>query len=127
MVLPQHKDTFENLNIAAYDTWYSTSAALDANQTQEFGPTTLYQLQETTLLTAFQQHSQGSSVENHPKIKAAVLREKGSNSEREMAYAMQLAGFEVTDIHMTDLIQGRTDLSDFQFIAAVGDFLTPMF
>jgi phosphoribosylformylglycinamidine synthase len=39
-----------------------------------------------------------------------------------MAYAMSLAGFEVTDIHMTDLIEGRTTLEPFQFIVAVGGF-----
>mgnify|MGYP001035839738 CR=1 FL=1 len=56
------------------------------------------------------------------KIKAAVLREKGSNSEREMAYMMHLAGFEVKDIHMTDLTSGREDLSDIQLLVAVGGF-----
>ncbi len=56
------------------------------------------------------------------KPKAAVIREKGSNSEREMAYAMHLAGFEVKDVHMTDLITGRENLEDVQFIVAVGGF-----
>ena len=54
--------------------------------------------------------------------KAAVLREKGSNSEREMAYAMHLAGFDVKDVHMTDLVSGRETLEDIQFIVAVGGF-----
>jgi phosphoribosylformylglycinamidine synthase len=53
---------------------------------------------------------------------AAILREKGSNSEREMANAMFLAGFEVRDVHMTDLISGRETLEDVQFIGAVGGF-----
>ena len=56
------------------------------------------------------------------KIRAGVLREQGSNSEREMANALYLAGFEVKDIHMTDLIAGREDLSDIQFLGAVGGF-----
>ena len=56
------------------------------------------------------------------KIKAAVIREKGSNSEREMAYAMHLAGFDVRDVHMTDLIEGRETLEDINFIVAVGGF-----
>lgn len=56
------------------------------------------------------------------KIKAAIIREKGSNSEREMAYAMDMAGFEVRDVHMTDLISGRETLEDVNFIAAVGGF-----
>ena len=57
-----------------------------------------------------------------PRIKAAVIREKGSNSEREMANAMYLAGFDVKDVHMTDLIAGRETLKDIKFIAAVGGF-----
>jgi phosphoribosylformylglycinamidine synthase len=56
------------------------------------------------------------------KPKAAIIREKGSNSEREMANAMHLAGFEVRDVHMTDLISGRETLEDIQFIGAVGGF-----
>ncbi|TYA55949.1 phosphoribosylformylglycinamidine synthase [Formosa maritima] len=54
--------------------------------------------------------------------KAAILREKGSNSEREMANAMYLAGFDVKDVHMTDLITGRETLEDIQFLGAVGGF-----
>ena len=56
------------------------------------------------------------------RIKAAIIREKGSNSEREMANAMYLAGFDVKDVHMTDLISGRETLDDIKFIAAVGGF-----
>ena len=40
------------------------------------------------------------------RIKAGVIREKGSNSEREMAYTLNLNGFEVRDVHMTDLVEG---------------------
>jgi phosphoribosylformylglycinamidine synthase len=57
-----------------------------------------------------------------PRPKAAVIREKGSNSERELANAMYLAGFDVKDVHMTDLISGRETLEDIQFIGAVGGF-----
>ncbi|WP_298777967.1 phosphoribosylformylglycinamidine synthase [uncultured Polaribacter sp.] len=57
---------------------------------------------------------------NRPK--AAIIREKGSNSEREMANAMYLAGFDVKDVHMTDLISGRETLENIQFIGAVGGF-----
>ena len=59
---------------------------------------------------------------NDKKPKAAIIREKGSNSEREMANAMYLAGFDVKDVHMTDLISGRETLEDIQFIGAVGGF-----
>lgn len=55
-------------------------------------------------------------------VKAAIIREKGVNGDREMAYAMHLAGFDVKDVHMTDLIAGREDLSDVNFIVFVGGF-----
>jgi phosphoribosylformylglycinamidine synthase len=59
---------------------------------------------------------------NGPRPKAAILREKGSNSERELAHALFLAGFDVKDVHMTDLISGREDLRDIHFLGAVGGF-----
>ncbi len=55
-------------------------------------------------------------------IRAAVIREKGSNSEREMAYAFWLAGFDVKDVTMTDLISGRETLEDVNLIAFCGGF-----
>ncbi|HKK42296.1 MAG TPA: phosphoribosylformylglycinamidine synthase subunit PurQ, partial [Bacteroidales bacterium] len=55
-------------------------------------------------------------------IKAAIIREKGVNGDREMAYALYLAGFDVKDVHMTDLISGREDLSDINMIVFVGGF-----
>jgi phosphoribosylformylglycinamidine synthase len=55
-------------------------------------------------------------------LKAAIIREKGVNGDREMAYSMWLAGFDVKDVHMTDLISGREDLSDINFIVYVGGF-----
>lgn len=59
---------------------------------------------------------------NRKKIRAAIIREKGSNSEREMANAMAMAGFEVVDVHMTDLMSGRETLENVRFIGAVGGF-----
>lgn len=55
-------------------------------------------------------------------IRAAVIREKGTNSEREMAYAFWLAGFDVKDVTMTDLISGRETLDDVNLIAFCGGF-----
>ncbi len=55
-------------------------------------------------------------------VRAAVVREKGSNSERELAYAFYLAGFEVKDITMTDLISGRETLEDVNVVAFCGGF-----
>lgn len=55
-------------------------------------------------------------------IKAAIIREKGCQCDREMAYALYMAGFDVKDIHMTDLVSGREDLNDVNMIAFVGGF-----
>ncbi len=54
--------------------------------------------------------------------KAAIIREKGVNGDREMAYALWLAGFDVRDVHMTDLMTGRETLSDLGMIVFVGGF-----
>jgi phosphoribosylformylglycinamidine synthase len=55
-------------------------------------------------------------------VKAAIIREKGVNGDREMAYTLYLAGFDVKDVHMTDLVSGREDLSDVNMIVFVGGF-----
>ena len=55
-------------------------------------------------------------------IKAAIIREKGVNGDREMAYSLYLAGFDVKDVHMTDLISGRETLEDINMIVFVGGF-----
>ncbi len=55
-------------------------------------------------------------------VRAAIIREKGSNGDREMAWIMHLAGFDVRDVHMTDLISGRETLDDIQLIVFVGGF-----
>lgn len=55
-------------------------------------------------------------------IKAAIIREKGVNGDREMAYALWLAGFDVKDVHMTDLVNGRETLEDVNMIVFVGGF-----
>ena len=56
----------------------------------------------------------------HPRI--AILREQGVNSQTEMAAAFTRAGFEAIDVHMTDLLTGRSDLKDFAGLAACGGF-----
>lgn len=119
-----------NLSIAQLlDTWFETSYLLDQKQTQQnkaqerFSNYKNHPLQYT-----FPVHFDGkkpvlnTALTPAQKPKAAIIREKGSNSEREMANAMYLAGFEVKDIHMTDLISGRENLEDVQFIGAVGGF-----
>ncbi len=116
-----------DLNIETYrDFWYETSYLLDAKQTANGLAKTRYNnYKKQTLNYRFPIHFNGKlPIINDQKVKpkAAIIREKGSNSEREMANAMHLAGFEVRDVHMTDLISGRETLEDIQFIGAVGGF-----
>ncbi|MDR1402516.1 MAG: phosphoribosylformylglycinamidine synthase [Tannerellaceae bacterium] len=64
-----------------------------------------------------------SADRNKPSgIQAAVIREKGSQCERETAYALYLAGFDVKDVHMTDLASGRETLEEISFIVFCGGF-----
>ncbi len=55
-------------------------------------------------------------------VKAAIIREKGVNGDREMAYSLYLAGFDVKDVHMTDLTSGRETLEDVNMIVFCGGF-----
>ena len=66
----------------------------------------------------------GMSADRREKsgVRAAIIREKGTNGEREMAYAMHLAGFDVKDVTMTDLISGRETLDEVNFIVFCGGF-----
>ncbi|MGQ0700184.1 MAG: phosphoribosylformylglycinamidine synthase [Panacagrimonas sp.] len=54
--------------------------------------------------------------------RVAVLREQGVNGQAEMAYAFHAAGFESVDVHMSDVLEGRVKLRDFQGLAACGGF-----
>jgi len=104
--------------------WFKSSYLLDRKQSGETKAKERFEsFDETPLQFKFPQNFDGKiKAKPKKKIKAAVLREKGSNSEREMAYMMHLAGFEVKDVHMTDLTSGREDLSDIQLLVAVGGF-----
>lgn len=108
------------------DVWYETSWLLDQKQTANGLADTRYKnYKHQPLQFKFPAGFSGKMpepVSPGKRPKAAVLREKGSNSEREMAHALYLAGFEVRDVHMTDLISGRETLEDIQFIGAVGGF-----
>ncbi len=108
------------------DMWYKTSYLLDQKQTANGLAKTRYNnYKQQPLQYTFPNHFTGKlpNIDNNkPRPKAAILREKGSNSEREMANAMYLAGFDVKDVHMTDLISGRETLEDIQFLGAVGGF-----
>ena len=116
-----------NFDIAALrDAWYETSYLLDQKQTANgLAKARFNNYKNQPLHYVFPRHFDGLLPvidEAVPRPKAAILREKGSNSEREMANALYLAGFDVKDVHMTDLISGRETLEDIQFIGAVGGF-----
>ncbi|MDN3593840.1 phosphoribosylformylglycinamidine synthase [Zunongwangia endophytica] len=123
------KNASETLNFDVAklrDVWYKTSFLLDQKQSGKEKATERFENYKNQALSyKFPSNFTGMLPEidaSKPKIKAAIIREKGSNSEREMARAMHLAGFDVKDVHMTDLISGRETLEDIQFIAAVGGF-----
>jgi phosphoribosylformylglycinamidine synthase len=124
----------ENLHFdvsALRDVWYETSYLLDINQSGAAKAKERYEnYKNQPLRYKFPKAFDGQipAVDpSKPRPKAAVLREKGSNSERELAHALYLAGFDVKDVHMTDLISGRETLEDVQFIGAVGGFPILMF
>ena len=108
------------------DIWFKTSFLLDQKQSKNgMAQERFDNYKNQPLNYTFPAHFTGKKpvIDNSkPRPKAAIIREKGSNSEREMANAMYLAGFDVKDIHMTDLISGRENLEDIQFIGAVGGF-----
>ncbi|MFL9843646.1 phosphoribosylformylglycinamidine synthase [Flavobacterium rhizosphaerae] len=107
------------------DTWFKTSYLLDRKQSGEQKAKERYvNYKSQPLQYKFPGHFTGRLTARceGERPKAAIIREKGSNSEREMANAMYLAGFDVKDVHMTDLISGRETLEDIQFIGAVGGF-----
>jgi len=108
------------------DIWYETSYLLDKNQSGENKAKERFDNYKNQVLKYnFPKYFTGKLPVfdvSIPKPKAAIIREKGSNSEREMANAMYLAGFDVKDVHMTDLISGRETLENIQFIGAVGGF-----
>uniref|UniRef100_UPI0026F21FE5 phosphoribosylformylglycinamidine synthase subunit PurQ n=1 Tax=Flavobacterium alvei TaxID=2080416 RepID=UPI0026F21FE5 len=115
------------LDIAKYrDIWFKTSFLLDQKQAKNGTAQARFDNYKNQALNyTFPTHFTGKApvIDNtKPRPKAAIIREKGSNSEREMANAMYLAGFDVKDVHMTDLISGRENLEDIQFIGAVGGF-----
>lgn len=119
-------ETYEFSVGALRDVWFKTSYLLDQKQSKNGMADERYSNYKYQPLNfKFPEHFTGQlpvNNNNAARPKAAIIREKGSNSEREMAHAMYLAGFDVKDIHMTDLISGRENLEDIQFIGAVGGF-----
>ena len=113
------------------DEWYKTSWLLDKKQSmngcadERFAN---YKRQpiEMTFNDDFRGtlKSYGISADRRTPsgVKAAIIREKGTNGEREMAYSLYLAGFDVKDVMMTDLISGRETLEDVNMIVFCGGF-----
>ena len=125
----KNKEDFISLEVSEMrDVWYRTSFLLDQKQTaNNLAQERFDNYKKQPLTYQFPTNFSGKLPKNTntsktSRPKAAIIREKGSNSEREMANAMYLAGFDVKDVHMTDLISGRETLEDIQFIGAVGGF-----
>jgi phosphoribosylformylglycinamidine synthase len=127
-----NNDTIYKFDINSLrDVWYKTSYFLDKKQTcgtlarERFSN---YKIQE--LMFDFPSgfrgtlDSYGLSWKRRAKsgIRAAIIREKGVNGDREMAYSLYQAGFDVKDVHMTDLISGRENLESLNMIVFVGGF-----
>ena len=120
-----HNNNQNKFNINHYrDIWFKNSYLMDINQSGKIKAKERFENYKVQPLKYhFPKNFKGLIRKvNKSSVKAAVIREKGSNSEREMAYAMSLAGFNVKDVHMTDLISGRENLEDIDFIVAVGGF-----
>ncbi|MCH5178874.1 MAG: phosphoribosylformylglycinamidine synthase [Prevotellaceae bacterium] len=113
------------------DVWYHTSYLLDTRQSFNGQADERYKnYKEQPVEFAYNpdftgKFSQlGVSPDRREKsgVRAAIIREKGTNGEREMAYVLHLAGFDVKDVMMTDLISGRETLDEVNMIVFCGGF-----
>jgi phosphoribosylformylglycinamidine synthase len=110
--------------------WFKSSYLLDKNQTVPALAMERYDNYGNNILNynlsgfkgTFKSLGISPSRKVKSGIKAAIIREKGVNGDREMAYALHLAGFDVKDVHMTDLVSGRETLEDIRMIVFVGGF-----
>jgi phosphoribosylformylglycinamidine synthase len=117
---------------AMRDLWFRTSFLLDRQQSGErLAAERFANYKEQPLHYRFPNSFDGTlasmGLDKTPaagsrKAKAAIIREKGVNGDREMAYTLYLAGFDVKDVHMTDLITGRETLEAIDFVVYVGGF-----
>lgn len=113
------------------DVWFKTSYLLDRNQStpklalERFNNYKNQPLQwkfPTNFVGSYAQFGIDPYRKQKSGVRAAIIREKGSNGEREMAWSLHLAGFDVKDVHMTDLVSGRETLKDVNMIVFVGGF-----
>ena len=116
---------------ALRDVWYKSSFLLDQKQSFHGKAAERYQNYkqqplEWNILPSFtgklSQFGLNPDRREKSGLRAAIIREKGTNGEREMAYMLYLAGFDVKDVMMTDLITGRETLDDINFIVFCGGF-----
>ena len=116
---------------ALRDKWYKTSYLLDRKQSMNGMAKKRYtNYKKQPLEVCFNDNFKGTLSSyginaNRRKpsgVRAAIIREKGTNGDREMAYALYLAGFDVKDVMMTDLISGRETLEDINMIVFCGGF-----
>lgn len=127
-----HKDYNYTISIdQMLDKWWKTSFLLDQEQCNEgFAIERFNNFRKFPLEYTFPQNFKGTfdyykldpGRKNSSKAKAAIIREKGVNGDREMAYSLFLAGFDVKDVHMTDISNGAETLEDVHFIVFVGGF-----
>ncbi len=113
------------------DLWFRTSYLLDRKQSMNGCADKRYEnYSEQPLNLKFNYNFTGKLADyglnpnrrESTGIKAAIIREKGTNGEREMAYTLWLAGFDVKDVTMTDLVSGRETLEDINMIVFCGGF-----
>ncbi|MDO5571166.1 MAG: phosphoribosylformylglycinamidine synthase [Bacteroidales bacterium] len=113
------------------DVWYESSYLLDRKQSGETCAKNRFDnYKNQPLVYSFNKDFNGKlskygiSADRRERtgVKAAIIREKGVNGDREMAYSLYLAGFDVKDVHMTDLISGRENLEDVNMIVFCGGF-----
>lgn len=112
------------------DLWFKPSYLLDRKQSGEVCAQSRYNnYKNQPLEFAFNADFKGKFSQfgitpdrKASGVKAAIIREKGTNGEREMAYALYLAGFDVKDVHMTDLATGRETLEDVNMVVFCGGF-----
>ncbi len=116
---------------ALRDTWFRSSFLLDNLQTANgLAEERFVNYKSQPLSFRFPKEHAGSFASyaitprrtGNSGITAAIIREKGINGEREMAWALWLAGFDVKDVHMTDLVSGRETLDDVNLIVFTGGF-----
>ena len=128
----RHGDGELSLDIDSLrDTWYRTSYLLDRKQSLNGCAAERYRNYKSQPLEMkfargftgrLSQYGLSAGRRGLSGVRAAIIREKGTNGEREMAYSLYLAGFDVKDVMMTDLISGRETLDDINMIVFCGGF-----